>query len=112
MVSVDNFDIDTEPPMGEVVARYRWTVDELVAARRWHYLHTTRPFFRGAIWVLSVLFFVTGIGVLASGEVAAGAMMSGFACLIAFGLTIGTPWLSRLQFRKRTDQNAEIEWQV
>jgi hypothetical protein len=98
--------------MDEIVARFRWTVDELIAARRWHYRQTMRPFFRGAIWVFALLFFVAGIGILVSGELGDGAIVSGLGGLIALSLTIGTPWLARFQFRHRPDQNVEVEWRI
>lgn len=98
--------------MDEVIIKYRWTIDELIAALRWHYRHTTRPFFRRALLGMAIFIFVAGIGVLVGGDLKAGAFCAGLGLLMILGLTAVTPWQARRQFRHSPHKDAEIEWRI
>ena len=98
--------------MDKIVARYRWTIEELTKGLRWHYRHTTRPFFRGALWVLIILICMGGIGILVFSNTWDGAIVTAIGFLMLLSMAAGTPWLARRQFRQNPNQNAEIEWRL
>jgi hypothetical protein len=97
--------------MDEIVARYHWTADALIAARRWHYRHSMRPFFRATILAMSCFALLAGVCMVATGEFAEGMMVAGFGSLMLLGRATSTPWFVQRQFRQRTDQDDEFVWQ-
>jgi hypothetical protein len=105
---------NTEDWQPEVVARFRWTADDLIQARSYHRKQSMRRPFRLALYLAALLFLGLGaIGLtnprLEGSLVFGGLVLAGLWILLSQTLLIS--WISRYQFSKRPDQNKEVEWQ-
>jgi hypothetical protein len=99
-----------------VVARFRWTVEELRNTYRNHYRYLVNPWTRFCVILAATVCLLVSAFVFAiqdaSGPVAGVILLSG--ALLAFAifsrhLTISRYW-ARSQFRRRPDQNIELEF--
>ncbi len=94
-----------------VVVNFRWTADDVLAARRWHFRHVCRPVFRwmghcvlllimaASLWSLwQERFSWTAVGFLGVGVY--------FYAIRPFEVR----WWTRRQFARRPDSNGEIRW--
>lgn len=96
--------------MDEVVVRYQATAEDAVIGSHWHYRHSVRPFFRGALWVFAALFLLIGSAGLFSGQIVEGSIMLAVGAFMISALTVVTPWIVRRRFRKLADVDLEAEW--
>jgi hypothetical protein len=96
--------------MDEIVARYMWTTDELVAARKWHACRGVLRFLYVIVWGLIVLFLGAGLLTLIVFQQAAGITGVVIGLFLLFINLVVDPWLIRRQFGKRPDQDIELEW--
>lgn len=104
-----------------VVARYRWTEDELLTAYRSHYRYSSTQFVRSVVIVLCAVALIGGTIAFFIAIVMAPSKAADIAFLpIFFGVMLALAWISRSltvsrysvrrQFRKRPDQDIDIEW--
>lgn len=98
--------------MDEVVAKYKWTADELIAAQRWHYRHGVRRYFRVVVWGLIIFLVLAGILVLFAFHDGSGVVFIAMGLLLILTHTVIQPWLIRRNFRHRPDNGIEIEWHI
>lgn len=96
--------------MEEIVAKYIWTADELVAARKWHSRRGVLRFLYVLVWGLIVLFLGVGLLTLIVFREAAGITGIVIGLFLLFIHLVVDPWLIRRQFDKRPDQDIELEW--
>lgn len=95
-----------------VVARFRWTADELLQAYEYHDRHTCRPPFRVALHCTIILISLMGCSLIYTRT----SIVSGTIC-VAIGVywfalrRFIRRWMVRRQFRKRPDRDVELEWQ-
>lgn len=109
LISAADVPLDEAP----IVARYRWTAEELINGYAAHQQHIRRRGFRLAMIVLYALLVLSGIAWLLS---AVGPTPSILASIAIFGFYLYFAnrtvwkWRVRRQFRKRPDAGDDIEW--
>jgi len=97
----------------EILIRYRWTADELLAGHRANFRHRVRPIFRWGFVFLAALFVVASVSKLREGGASPMGLFLLFAALyIPLMFFVVRPWLVRRQFNKRPDRDAEIEFRI
>jgi hypothetical protein len=95
-----------------IVARFRWTVEELLAARRWHFKHICRPIFRVGMYFIAAVALLAGVASILAKESPA------FGWAILIGATyfillrpLEVRFFTRYRFSKRPDSNVDVEWE-
>jgi YcxB-like protein len=97
----------------DINIRYRWTAEELLNAYRSHFRHRVRPAFRGAFWLLAVVFIIVGaLQLWQTGAPFPGGVLFFVGLYIPLMFLVFRPWLVRRQFAKRPDRDADVEWHI
>jgi hypothetical protein len=98
-----------------VIARFRWTADEVYQAYRYHFRHMCRPFLRRALHCLIALTLFGGI-IGCFTETGRGLTVPVVFAIVGIYWFVlrpfDRPWAIRRRFAKRPDQNLEFEWQI
>jgi hypothetical protein len=96
-----------------IVINFKWIVEDLLAARKWHFRHICRPVFRWAIHVIVAL--IVAVSLFSLLRVGLSPIPIGFVT-VAIYLYLIRPfevrWAARRQFAKRPDKNTDIQWTV
>ena len=108
------------PLENTLTLRYRWTVDDLLEAHRYHFRHTCRPALRLALNGLFLMALIGGaIDLLQDGDGVAQCLSLASVCIGVYGLVYGfvlgpfeRRWMIRRRFATRPDRDQEIEWQI
>ena len=101
-----------------ITIRFRWTADGLPQAYRYHFRHTCRPVFRFGLNFIFAFSVLCGVLLLTvSGPDGKAPLPISLGCLVVgiywFAIRpFERRWKIRRQFRKRPDQDIEVEWQV
>ena len=97
----------------EITVQYRWTIEEIREASKWHFRLRVRRPFRFLLWLLMSLFFLTGgLEIWKNGPSLNGFLLLSIGLYVVAMLWIVRPWLIRRRFLKRPDQNVEIDWNI
>jgi hypothetical protein len=94
-----------------IILNYRWTVDELLLAYHYHFLHKCRPVFRFALHSIFALFILAGYTAIQNGSMASGLVFCIVGVYWFIFRRLERRWSIRRQFSKRPDQDIEIAWQ-
>ena len=94
-----------------ITIKYRWTANEMVAAREYHFRNVCRPVFRWILSFIAVLAILAGWGSYTEGGLSWRAVL--FPLLGIYWLFLhrwDRRWTVRRHFRKRPDKDMTIEW--
>lgn len=101
-----------------VVIRFRWTVDDLLQAYRYHFRHRCRPAFRFGLHFLFGVLLIGGILMLTTAGPKGKAPLPVSLGFVAVGIywfafrSLDRRWSVRRLFNKRPDRDVELEWRV
>jgi hypothetical protein len=95
-----------------VTIRFRWTVNDLLRAHRYHFRHSCRLVFRFGLHLIFALVILGGYGLYQSGKSFAGIAFA-FGGVYWFTLRpFERRWMLRRQLNKNPARDIEFEWQV
>jgi hypothetical protein len=96
-----------------IIVNYRWTAEELIAARHYHFHTVCRPIYRWGISFIAVCSLLAAWGYYTQKGLSLGAFFFAFGGVYwLFFRGYDRRWAIRRSFRKRPDQDMAIEWAV